>query len=305
MKHSIALAIAAATLLLAQGLMARQAPPSTPPSVQDVILDVSVTDRDGRPISDLKQDEFQVEDDGKKVALTNFAHIALTGKKGPTDGRTVAIVLDDAGVPANGTRSIQAIASMFLGAVGPSDAVSVIRLHNPADKWVPGLEQSLARVAGYQAAAIPFFADETSEDFLRMVMQLTGDWEKRFPRRRRAIVCIGSPALCNIQERESRAVRDLYPNWVQSVAATARGNTVVYAAIPALATMTGGGLIERTGGEMYAGTIDFAASAEKVMGQLSDFYLLAYSAQVSDKDLKPISVKVTRRDARVRTRNRR
>jgi hypothetical protein len=300
MKYLLALAIAASMLLLVE---ARQAPPAA--EAPTVILDVSVTDREGRPIGDLKQEEFQIEDDGKKVTLTNFAHVSLTGTKGASDGRTVALVLDDAGVPAGGTRSIQAIASMFLGAAGPSDAISVIRLHNATDKWVPGMEGSLARVASYQGAAIPFFPNETPEDFLKMVMRLSGDWEKAMPRRRRGIVCIGSSAVCNIAERESTASRDLYPNWVQALSTAARGNSIVYAAVPALATMTGGGLIERTGGEMYAGTIDFAASAQKVMSQLGDFYLLAYTPPVSKKDLKPVSVKVSRRDMRVRTRNRR
>ena len=300
MKFLLALAIAWSTLLIVE---ARQAPPAA--AAPSVILDVSVTDREGRPIGDLKQEEFEVEDDGKKVALTNFAHVSLTGTKGPSDSRTVALVLDDAGVPAGGTRSIQAIASMFLGAVGPSDAVSVIRLHNASDKWMPGMEGSLARVASYQGAAIPFFPNETPDDFLRMVMRLSDDWEKSMPRRKRAIVCIGSSAVCNIAERESTAPRDLYPNWVQALSSAARGNTTVYAAVPALATMTGGGLLERTGGEMFGGTIDFAASAQRMMGHLSDFYLLAYTPQASKKDLRPLSVKVSRRDVRVRTRNRR
>ena len=299
MKYLLALAIASSTLLLAD---ARQAPPAA--EAPTVILDVTVADRDGRPIGDLKQEEFQIEDDGKKVTLTNFGHINLTGTKGPNDGRTVALVLDDAGVPAGGTRAIQAIASMFLGAAGPSDAISVIRLHNAADKWTPGMEGSLARVASYQGAAIPFFPNETPEDFLKMVMRLSDDWQKTMPRRKRAIACIGSSAVCNTAERESTAVRDLYSNWVQALSSAARANTTVYAAVPALVTMTGGGLIERTGGEMYAGTIDFAASAQRMMTHLSDYYLLAYTPQASKKDLKSLSVKVSRRDARVRTRNR-
>jgi hypothetical protein len=164
---------------------------------------------------------------------------------------------------------------------------------------------SMSRVAGYQGGSFPFFQDETPEDFLRMVTRLSREWENTTPRRRRAIVCIGSPATCSNPERESTAVRDFYRNWVDVMNATARSHVLVYAAIPGLATMTGGGLLERTGGALFGGNSDFKSAVTRVIGDLSDYYLIAYSPQASNKELRSVSVRLTRRDVRIRMRNRR
>jgi VWFA-related protein len=65
-------------------------PPSAPTSrpafgevveVNVVNVDVRVTDRDGRPVSDLQRDDFEVFEDGKRVKVTNFA--ALKPEPGP------------------------------------------------------------------------------------------------------------------------------------------------------------------------------------------------------------------------------
>jgi hypothetical protein len=276
-----------------------------PAAAPTVVLDISVTDQKGQPVTDLRQEDFQIEDDGRRYPATNFARISLHGTPADSDIRTVALVLDDAGVPAAGTGSVQAISSIFLGSMMAADAVSVIRLHNTADGLAPRWDTSMGRVAGYQGGAFPFFQEETPEDFLRMVSRLSREWEKTTPRRRRAIVCVGSPATCNNPERESIAVRDLYTNWVDAMTAAARGHVIVYAAVPALATMTGGGLLERTGGALFAGNSDFKNAVARVLSDVSEYYLIAYTPQPSKRDLRPVSVRVSKRDVRVRMRNRR
>jgi hypothetical protein len=270
-----------------------------------VVLDVSVSDQKGQPVTDLRQEDFQIEEDGRRYPATNFARISLRGTPVDSDIRTVALVLDDAGVPAGGTGSVQAISSIFLGNMMAADAVSVIRLHNTTDGLAPRWDMSMGRVAGYQGGAFPFFQEETPEDFLRMVSRLSREWEKATPRRRRAIVCVGSPATCNNPERESIAVRDLYRNWVDAMSAAARSHVMVYAAIPGLATMTGGGLLERTGGALFAGNVDFKSAVARVLSDMSEYYLIAYTPQPSKRELRSISARVTRRDVRVRMRNRR
>src|SRR5215210_5580139 len=42
-----------------------------------VQIDVTVTDRDGRQVTDLRPEEFEVFEDGRPQALSNFSYIGL------------------------------------------------------------------------------------------------------------------------------------------------------------------------------------------------------------------------------------
>lgn len=56
-------------------------PAAVPPSFGEVVnvnvvnVDVQVTDRDGRRVTDLKRDDFEVFEDGKRVEITNFRKV--------------------------------------------------------------------------------------------------------------------------------------------------------------------------------------------------------------------------------------
>lgn len=289
-------------LLIAAAPTAEQTP--SPAGNALVELDVSVTDKNGI-LTDLRQDEFQVQDDGKKVELKTFSSVMARGSLAQGDGRDVAIVLDDAGVPMAGTQALQQIASFFVSGARTGDTVSVIRLHKADDEMSKDRQVALSRIAAFQAGAIPFFANETTEDMLRLVTKLSNHWAETTQHRRRAIVCIGSQAVCAPNERESTAPRDEYTTWVSAMSAAARANVIAYAAVPGPVQLIGGGLIERTGGETFGGTANFVPAVERVYGDLSQYYLLGYEAAPSKKDLRSITVRVNRKGVTVHTRNRR
>src|SRR5512145_974689 len=71
-----------ASLLLAQEAApppaAQQAPPpSFPSQVEQVTVDVVVTDKKGVPITTLNQSDFKVFDEGKPQELTSFERVVL------------------------------------------------------------------------------------------------------------------------------------------------------------------------------------------------------------------------------------
>jgi hypothetical protein len=308
MKRFFRLAIVGACLPLTVLLIttatpiAKQAP--SPAQTALVELDVSVTDKNGI-VTDLRQDEFQVQDDGKKVELKAFTSVLARGSTAQGDGRDVVIVLDDAGVPMAGTQPMQQIASLFVGGARPGDSVSVVRLHKTDDEVSKDRQLALSRIAAFQSGAIPFFAGETTEDMLRLVTKLSNHWAETLPHRRKAIVCIGSPAVCLPDERESTAPRDLYSTWVDALTATARGNVVAYAAIPSRFILGGGGLVERTGGQAFGGTSNFGPAVDQVYADLSQYYLLGYEPAPSKKELRAVTVRVSRKGVTVHTRNKR
>lgn len=66
------LAVGSAVLLAAQ-----DAPPTFRSSVEAVQLSVIVTDRDGNPVSNLTEDDFEIVEDGKTRPITTFAAVDI------------------------------------------------------------------------------------------------------------------------------------------------------------------------------------------------------------------------------------
>jgi hypothetical protein len=283
-------------------VVASQAP--APAGSATVEIDVSVTDKTGI-LSDLKQEEFQVQDDGKKVELKSFTPVVARGTMTPGDGRELVIILDDAGVPMAGTQPMQQIANMFVSSAKPGDIVSVVRLHKQDDEVSKDRQVALSRIAAFQSGAVPFVQGETVEDLFRVVTKISNHWAETSPHRRKSIVCIGSPAVCSPDERESTAPRDEYSSWVDAMSAAARANVVFYAAIPGPFTLAGGGLVERTGGAAFGGISNFVDAAEQVFGNMSQYYMLGYEPAASKKDLRAVSVRVNRKSITVHARNKR
>ena len=91
-----------------------QQPPTFKVRVDYVEVDAVVTDRQGKLVRDLKKEDFQVLEDGKSQAITNFTHVDIpvdkenrplfaaspiepdvkTNEK-PFDGRVYVMVVDD------------------------------------------------------------------------------------------------------------------------------------------------------------------------------------------------------------------
>jgi VWFA-related protein len=124
--------------------------PATPPSfgetldVDVVNVDVYVTGKDGRRVSGLRQEDFVVAEDGKPVAVTNFA--AMAREPAPTSAAIAAAGAAGAGAgapgadpaselylvvfvdnlhlhPANRTRALEQIRKFLLASIRPSDHV--------------------------------------------------------------------------------------------------------------------------------------------------------------------------------------
>ena len=281
-------ALAAGVFSFAAIVAAAQAPAGL------VELDVVVTDKDGQVLADLKQDEIQVEDDGKKVQLTSFTPVSAE------QGRSVVIVLDDAGVPMQGTQPIQNLANMFLGGARPGDAVTVLRLNDEADTMSSEPKDTMARIASFQAGRVPF--DRTTPERMLELVGKAAEHLGKTPHRRKAIICVGSPGVCNIEARNSGSPRDTYPNWVAATTALARNNTSVYALIPVRMNLVKGGLTDLSGGRVLLGTDDFAKGTAQIWEELSHHYVVGYSPAPSTKDLRKVVVKTTRKGGIVSTR---
>lgn len=124
--------------------------------VDIVNLQVSVTDKDGKPIRGLSREDFEVEEDGDPVTLTNFYAIEASQRIVDAGGSStvgvgetlrpieadeslsLALVIDNANIsPANRKRALDQLRGELIRIVRPGDRVMVGVL-NP----LPNVEQA-------------------------------------------------------------------------------------------------------------------------------------------------------------------
>jgi VWFA-related protein len=127
--------------------LAQQAPPpaqnpQTQPTFRttlDVVaVDVSVIDREGRPVDDLRRDEFALKVDGKTRYVRSAEFISLRGlddadpapasfssNAGQTPGRLIMIVVDQANIRKGAGKEAFRAASRFIDTLNRSDRVAL------------------------------------------------------------------------------------------------------------------------------------------------------------------------------------
>ena len=139
-----------AAILLAQALFAA-ALPAAPlqqatfrTGVDLVAVDVSIVDKNGRPVDDLKPEEFTLTVDGRprKLSSAEFINLRRTDdspnaergtystNQGVKPGRLILIVVDEGNIHRGNGRNIMAAAARFIDQLNPSDRVSL--------EFVPG-----------------------------------------------------------------------------------------------------------------------------------------------------------------------
>jgi VWFA-related protein len=142
-------AIAAGVLLLAAGLAAQQpAAPQKPvfTSAVDVVsVDVTVVDKNGKPVQDLGRDDFTLTVDGqvRKIASAQFVAVKPESAAGPTlpssslpdfstntvqSGRLIGVVIDRGSIAPVRARDVLAAAARFVARLDPNDKVALFTI---------------------------------------------------------------------------------------------------------------------------------------------------------------------------------
>jgi len=130
----------------AQQPPAAQQPPTFKVRVDYVEVDAVVTDRQGRIVRDLKKEDFQVLEDGKSQAITNFTLVDIpvdkdnrplfaaspiepdvrTNEK-PFDGRVYVMVVDDLHTRFGRSQRVKIAAKQFIERrLGANDLMAIV-----------------------------------------------------------------------------------------------------------------------------------------------------------------------------------
>lgn len=277
-----------------------------PPASLDLVeLDVAVFDRQHKPVSGLTQQDFSVKEDGTPVELKTFLEVQPTSPTDPDNIRSVVVLMDDVAVPAAGTQAMQIIANAFLQSMAPQDEIAIVRLHNRTDEPFGDRSVARSRIAQFQAASFPFADFNTATETLTRVAELSRQLEAD-DHRRKVIVCVGAPVVCNLDEPASSSVRPHHwSSWVAAVSASAKANVSVYGIIPGRTILRGGGLAELTGGEVFATMYDIGPAIDRILSDASSYYMLGYWPTGKSREIHSIDVKVARRGLKVHARRRR
>jgi VWFA-related protein len=290
----------AALLAAAAGVVARAGQPQQTTYLVEV--DAVVTDDAGKVVTGLKQEDFQVRDDGKRVELKTFEEVRETDDRAVA--RSIVLLLDDSGLGPGNTLTIQQIARTFVARMAPPDEFSVIRLSNRRDEAFGDRLEALLRIQEYRSDALPFFGRETRESALQALAKVARTLEA-IEHRRKALVCIGVSDVCSMLEPGGRSEL-LWKFWVDAASAMSRSNASLYSlepnGAPGRTPFAGGTIAEVTGGEVFLNTTDLTRVIDIVRRDTGSYYLLGYWPTASDKPLHSIEVKVNRRGVRVRAR---
>jgi VWFA-related protein len=132
---------------------AAQQPPTFKVRVDFVEVDAVVTDRQGRIVRDLKKEDFQVLEDGKAQAITNFTLVDIPVDKEsrplfaaspiepdvksnekPFDGRVYVMVVDDLHTRFGRSIRVKAAAKQFIERrLGANDLMAVVHTAGPSN----------------------------------------------------------------------------------------------------------------------------------------------------------------------------
>ena len=198
---------------------ARQKPQQPPPTFRagvDVVqVDVSVLDRQRRPVTGLTQADFTILENGQPQEIVGFAPINVPGPEPPTapwirdvppdvrsnalgDGRLFAIILDDATMPPDlrMTLSARKIGRDIVDRLGLADLAAVIFTGN--GRLSVDFTNDRARLIAAIDAFTPGFAynDPSTDRYhfqasIRTLAQ-TSAYLATVPQRRKAIVYVST-----------------------------------------------------------------------------------------------------------------
>jgi len=107
-------------------------------AVDVVAVDVSVIDRDGRPVDNVRPDEFALKVDGRLRQVRSAEFVSLrrldtaeappasfSSNEGDVPGRLIMIVVDQANIRKGGGKEVFRAASRFIDALNRSDRVAL------------------------------------------------------------------------------------------------------------------------------------------------------------------------------------
>lgn len=292
-------ALLAATAALAAGQQA-PADPRGPIHIQAIAVD-----RNGRPVTDLKPDEFEVWINTFRVPIQTVTIVSPTSER----PRSFVLLLDDMAIQIADAARVREVARHFVKRMGPADEMAVLPLNGGGAKTTTDRTVLMRAIESYNVRAVgvmPFDAVgqqvlSTYEAVSRQFSEVAG--EKIF-------VGIGAGWLFDTPIPPPTIARDLRKEWGAAMRAMALAGATLYVIDPGgvgtapFAGSGDSGFSRETGGHAFMNTNDYAGVVERIMNETSHYYVLDVAdPPVGRKaDLRELDVRVLRKGVTLRAR---
>lgn len=291
-----------------------------------VILNVGVADQKGRAITDLRQSDFNVYEDGVRQSVVSFEPSAAPF--------SLVLLLDMSGSTRNFRPTLKRAALRFIDALGPEDRVEVVAFNDKVKTL-----QSFTSDRGKIAFAIEEAEGGGNTNLYRALRHSLASLSKEGKRRKAVVVLTdgldteerkldgsatadaqtSDEAVATVKPEQSAALRSVldqadrlgvtvYPLALPSadpkkmLPLTPQQSAIYTAARSRMQT-----LADRTGGRLHEirRLEDMGRLYAEVAAEMRTLYSLAYqssNAQTRDGKWRAITIEVTRADAIARSR---
>lgn len=265
---------------------------------------VAVNDR-GIPVEDLKPSEFELWINGFQIPIDTVTFVAPSQPGRP---RTIVLLLDDVAVNPTMTPHVREAARRFVNRLSPGDRMAVVMLDGAAMKSTDDRAVLLKAIENYNVRGFPTRLEDLFAHVLNTIASLSRQMSE-VSDGRKAIVAIGAGWLFDTPIQPQTISRDLRPEWVAAMRATATAHASLYVIDPAGVGMRPAdagksGFARETGGHAFINTNDVNGAVDRILRELGTYYVLSVQdPPVGRKtDLREVEVKVLRRGVTARAR---
>ena len=299
MKQSLAGFFYVAALTVGAG---PQVPSSAAPQLR---IDVVALDARGAPVLDLRPAEFEVWINGFQIPIETVTFVA----PGAADtSRTIVMLLDDLTVPPALLPRVREAAHRLVERTSDADRITVVSLNGGVMAKSEDRELLLRTIDRYHVSGVPVRIDVAGEQVLRTVTGLSRQLAEA-PGGRKAIVALGSGWLFDTPIPPPQVNMDLRREWLDAMRASAAAHVSLYVIDPAglgsrRADNGASGFARETGGLAFTNTNDIRGAIDRVLTELSNYYVLGIQDPPIGRkaDLRELEVKVLRRGVTPRAR---
>ncbi|HXT30515.1 MAG TPA: VWA domain-containing protein [Vicinamibacterales bacterium] len=273
-----------------------------------LLIDAVAVDRQGRPVTDLKQEDVEVWIGHFRVPIESFSAVTPgSPDRDDRGGRLVVLVMDDMTGQLTLIARAKEVARRFVTRLSPGDRMAVVMLNGGAMEATSDSARLLHAIDRYTVGAMGVqTVDNLGVHVLKTVSALAGQMVEG-PQQRKAIVIIGNGGLLDRPLPPPQAGRDLLPEWIETMRTLSMANANVYVIDPigvGLRTDAGNsGFARETGGVAFLNTNDLNGAADQIMREAGSYYLMTVaSPPVGGRGLRELELKSRRSGVTLRAR---
>jgi hypothetical protein len=209
-------------ILLSLTLTGSAAMTSQTPGTRQLIIDAVVVDRDGAPVMDLRQDEFEIWVGKYRVPIETF--VPVTASSADRAAQVMVLILDDFALPQQVIPRGRDVARRLVSRLPLDDGMAIVTLNGDRMDSTSDRARLLDRINAWNNRATGLF---TPDDLgIQVFETITGIARSlaEAPGGRKTIIGVGAAWVFDRPiPIPTTGIRDLRPEWTAAMRAASIG----------------------------------------------------------------------------------